>query len=215
MQKKIALSVLFLSLAAAIWIIWSSWDSETGWGRILDPKNYKTYHAEKTYLRLSFDYPAEWQIVEDKGRIEPYDQIFVRGPRNAEQTFTATFVVRGQPVRNATGKGRFDTVQHLRENYTTHLYRDPQFTESRNTTVQNQPAEAVTATYIMPPPMSKSVSGVSIPKVETPLKSRAFFTRHGDLLYEFIYSAGQREFAANEAHFDRLIKSIRFKKPAA
>lgn len=212
MQKKITLALVFFALGLAGWYIYASWHSDTGWGSLLNaPKKYSPYSG-KGYLRVEFEYPSGWKILEDEGKIDAYNQVFVKGPRNAADTFTSTVVVCALPARSAQSKGRFDTVQHLRENYTTHLYRDPKFLETSNTSIQGRPAESVAAAYTLPPAGARLPQGPSPKNVETPMRARAFFTRDGDVLYQFIYSADSREFARHEAEFEHLVRSVRFKK---
>ncbi len=165
----------------------------------------KTYQSDREYLQLSFEYPAAWRIIEDRGKIQAYSQALVIGPNNTAETFSANFVVLGSPIK-AKG-GRFENIAQLRGNFTSHLYENPHFLDSLGAKIEKYDAETVIATYTIPPTFDKGIK-----PLEVPVKTKAFFTQVNDCFYEVIYTADVQDFSKYENDFDHLVKSIRFKK---
>ena len=179
--------------------------SKNEWGLNMQNKDYQWYHGPQPYLGISFKYPNHWRLMEDKGKIDSYTQAVVIGPRNADDTYASTFVLRGSPLKNKNG--RFENIEQLKQNYVTHLYKNPSFLSQSSAKVQNHLAEDITVIYTLPPMHHKGLKSK-----EVPVKARALFVQNGDNLYEFIYNADEKEFEKYITEFESVLKSLRFDK---
>ena len=57
------------------------------------------YVGSSAELPVAFRYPGAWRLTETTGRLEPYRQARLDGPRNSDDTFTASFIARSSPLR--------------------------------------------------------------------------------------------------------------------
>src|SRR3989344_7712910 len=147
MKKKNSAVVIgaVLALLVLVLFIWPKIE----WSRQMQSRDHQVYHGSQPYLDISFQYPRDWRVMEDKGKIDAYTQAMVLGPRNLDDTYTASFIVRGSPLKSK--QGRFENVEQLKQNYLTHLYKDPRLLDQSAAKVQNRTAEDVMVVYTIPP----------------------------------------------------------------
>lgn len=209
MRRPAALLVLaaLALLGAALWLVSDTFRDEkreTLTGK-KDAGVYTRYHGTDPVLPLSFDYPGGWRLLEDKGRLEPYTQVMVLGPRNVDDTYSCTLVVRGSPLRRKGG--RFGSVEELVGHYESHLFEGHQVLERSDRSFFGRPAKDVTVQYTIPPLRHKGL----VPK-KVPVTVRTIFLEKDGYLYELIYSADSVDFPRYSYAFDRLIESFQFSK---
>ena len=61
-------------------------------------QNYIQFTSVNPRLNFSFLYPTDWQAREVKGKETEYDEVFILGPRNRENTYSLSLAVRVTPV---------------------------------------------------------------------------------------------------------------------
>ncbi len=205
MAKYIKIVIAAAILASAAWFFFVRQDKKTGEGMSVSSDKYLTFGGAVPFLNLTFRYSADWRFLEDHGATEPYHQTMIIGPRNAADTYSARIVVRGTPLKQ--NKGRFESVQELKQHYADHLYKDPKVINDTTHDIGGLTAEDYTVTYTVPPLLGKGIKH----SVEFPVKERALFTQNAGYLFEFIYSADAREYDEHRAKFEKLLKSVRFK----
>lgn len=200
---KICLSAVVLAVATA-WFFFARPDHALKPNEFMTGK-YKTFAGTVPFMNLSFRYPGDWRLIEDKGSGEPYHQALILGARNEADTFSARILVRGTPLKR--NNGRFDDVDQLKRHYAAHLYKDPKVLNDTTREVGGLTAEDLTVAYTVPPLLGKQIKH----SVEFPVKERALFTQNAGYLYEFIYSVDAREYDKFHGEFEKLLKSVRFK----
>jgi hypothetical protein len=62
----------------------------------MDPQHYLAFRSKTRQVAYTFIYPAEWQVRESVK--EKPVKVFITGPRDREDTFSAGFIVRVSPA---------------------------------------------------------------------------------------------------------------------
>ena len=90
-MKKAVVGVAAVSAAIAIgWVAYAIRRQE-GWGQM--------YKGTDARLSVTFRYPATWRLQEERGKVDPYSEVRLMGPRNRENTYTCSLIVRGSPLK--------------------------------------------------------------------------------------------------------------------
>lgn len=162
-----------------------------------------TYRSTAPELPLTFDLPEGWRVSEEAGKIDRYREIIVMGPRNAEDTFSASISVRSEP-KKAKG-GRFSTLEELVSSHEKHLFGNPKVLAKQATKVSGAKAVDFLATYTIPAMRLKGLKPKPIP-----VKARTVFLEKGGRFYRLSYKADEREFSSHEVRFRRLVETFQF-----
>jgi len=189
----------FFSLAA---LFWPSFPGKS------DSQSYIRWRGDKEPLHVSFDVPEGWRLALDRGRIERFEQVLVKGPRNADDTYSALLVVRATP--SASKGGKFAGAREFAADYRRHLYTGHSVVADRASRVAGEPAIDLTVAYVVPPLRVKPARGEPLKPIPVPVQSRTVFFERGGWIYELILSSDRREFAAHAPNFERLAESFRF-----
>ncbi len=150
---------------------------------------------------LTFEYPGNWPAGVEVGRGESYWQVVILGPRNAEDSYNPGLTVRSMPVQAG---GRYADVPSLVDARRNQYAASPQFRmlEDAPYAVAGVSGWHLIFTYVVPLPPS------SINAKPTPLQTRLVIFSLGGTLYELVYSADAREYAAHQGVFAHLLQSI-------
>ena len=163
-----------------------------------------TYPGAEADLPVSFEYPSDWRLMEERGVTESYHAVRLLGPRNADDTYTAYFVVRAFPVQPPGS--RYADQRALVSHILTHLPDgasvDPQATRP----LDGASADEWTVEYTIPP-----LHHVGRKAVKIPVKTRTVVVQRGPLLYEIAYSADERNYEAHLPAFEGLLSSLQFR----
>ena len=161
----------------------------------------RLYQGMQPPLALRFVYPSAWRLTEEQGTLEPYAELRLLGPRNEEDTYTASITVRA--IRPADDPALPLEVR-VRE-YRDHLPDGAVVERHAARKLEQAPAEDLAVSWTVPPLFRSGLKPLPIP-----VKTRAVLFRRGPYLYELIYSADARDYAAHEPVFERLLASLRF-----
>ena len=163
-----------------------------------------TYSSPEAELPVSFTYPSYWRLTEERGTVEAYHAVRLRGLRNADGTYTAYMVVRAFPVQ-PPGSAYADQralVGHL----LTHLPDGARVEPQTTRPMAGRVAEDITVAYTIPP---LHHAGLKAGKI--PVKTRTVILQRGPLLYEIAYSADERDYGTHAADFEGLLSSLQLR----
>ena len=176
------------------------------------PDSFQPFRATKVSLPFTFDYPVGWSAGEEQGKHSPYQQVLVLGPRNAQDTYTAGFIVRLLPTKAAGGT-------HANADELVHWRRTQVVREDTYEWVKDQPIEllGMKGTELefrseMKLPPHGTQGGTAIP---TSVTTRAIVLSHGNRLVELQYSADAHDYERYRPAFEHLLSSLRLKESAA
>ena len=164
----------------------------------------RVYRGSAPPLDLSLAYPSQWRLTEEAGSRERYVQMRLLGPRNAEDTYTANITVRGV-VPGGEGTVVEDLDERVRR-YADELLDGTTVESIQPTSLQHAEARDLLVSFTVPPLFHPGFKSLPIP-----VKTRTVFLRRGAYLYEVIYSADAREYAAHAPAFERVLASLRFR----
>ena len=173
------------------------------WLQMNGNSDRQSYEGASPYLPVSFKYPVSWMLREDQGKIDHYSQAIILAPKKPGWPYTAAFVVRGSPLKSA--RGRFETPEELKQNFVSHLYKDPRVLKESTLRLKGTSSIDLTVSYTFLPIRHKGFNAQPVP-----VKNRILFAQNNGILYELSYSADEREFESHSAEFSRLLKSLRF-----
>ena len=163
----------------------------------------RVYRGTTPPLAVSLAYPSEWRLTEEMGSRERYAQVRLLGPRNAEDTYTTYIAVRGvvPDEEGAPVEGLDERVRR----YANELLDGTSLESIQPTSLQHAEARDLVVAFTVPPLFRSGLKALPIP-----VKTRALFLRRGAYLYELIYSADARDYAAHAPVFERVLASLRF-----
>lgn len=157
-------------------------------------------------LPASFEYPKDWRILPgetDEG--VPYTQILILGPRNLDNTFTSTLVIRRSPAAAAGGTDADSRA--LLERYKRELFNDSQVVREITRQVGGRQAVDLTVTYTIPAPAHHDRSILRQP---IRVYVRTVYLDEAGHIYEIVYTSDERNFPAYQDNFEHLLESLRF-----
>ncbi|MCG3176025.1 MAG: hypothetical protein MOGMAGMI_00963 [Candidatus Omnitrophica bacterium] len=196
---------VFLVLLAALagLAVWWSLTVKPGKRAAATSGVYSVYRGTSPALRLTFEYPADWSLREETGRIERYAQVLIEGPRNASGTLNPMLVVRSSPRANAGG--RHPDARSLMEDHLSHLYKDPRILINRPVQLSGRKGYETEYTHTIPPLHKPGLKGRSID-----LRTRHLFIENGEHLVEVQFFADRGDFDVYRRDVDRLLTSLKF-----
>jgi hypothetical protein len=161
-------------------------------------QNYSRFTSANPKLDFSFLYPSDWPVREVQGK--EYDEVFIRGPRNEENTYSLSLV-----VRVSTTNSNLDT---LIADYLERSKRLSKFRETSRATGTLAGAEAVEIEigYIIPLPIN------SVNAKETPIIERTIFLRRGNRLYEIAYKGVEKDYHRYLEAFRNAARTFEFQE---
>ncbi len=187
---KMALKVLpvVILIAAAILLI----------GPYLN--KYADFRSPVSKPAVRFAYPKDWRIKIDQGKIDSYTQVIVLGPRNTQDTYTTSFIIRETP----TGP-KYKSADELYQNSMKYIYSGAAISEEKSIILDSNSARSLVASYIIPPSRSHGLKPIPVN-----LKSHAVYADHNNKLYEIIFNADAELFDKYAPDFEHLLKTLRF-----
>jgi hypothetical protein len=162
------------------------------------------YQPKGLSLPFSFEYPKNWAAGEERGRSEPYQQILILGPRNAQDTYNAGLVIRMLPTQPRGG--RFADVGELTQ------WRRGQFAAAKAFVVLTDRPRSVEDAAGMELEM-QFTAALPLPTMasqDTTLRSHTVIVERDGQLYEFSYSADVRDYQRYYPAFAHLIETLHF-----
>ncbi len=162
---------------------------------------YMQYQGTEPGLMVRFEYPGQWKLYEERGKVETYRQVRMLGPRNHDDTYTAYFSVWGSPLKSSGG--RHENLDGLVTHYKSHLLSETQMLSEQPLTVGGKRAVEVMVSYTMPPIHHKGLKAMAVP-----VKTLTVFLEYSPYLYELTYSADAREYEQSAKAFQRLLKTF-------
>ena len=162
---------------------------------------YARYAGTEPALKLSFEYPAGWPFHEERGKVDIYSEVRFAGPRNADDTYTAIFSVRGSPLKAARGKYQdaAEAVAHTKQ----HLLQDSRIVSEQLTVVAGTKATELIVASTMPAIHHKGIKAMAVP-----LMGRTIFLERGPYLYELAFSADAREYDRSLQAFQHVLDTL-------
>ncbi len=146
-------------------------------------KNYVSFGSKNPALNFTFLFPDDWPIMESRGKEEQYDEVFVFGPRNQEDTYSLSISVRVTLSRNQSGRhGDIGTP------IASFLVKHRGLAEFRKLSRASGTLAGVNATeieigYTLPLPLN------SVKPRATRIIERQIFLEKDGRFYELIYNA--------------------------
>ena len=162
------------------------------------------YRGRRFSVPFTFDYPRNWVAGEEEGRSEPYQQIVILGPRNAQDTYSAGLTIRILPTRAAGGS--YADLSELAQ------WRRSQHAQTKDAVILKEQmahvgglsgTELEVESHAALPPRA-------LEQHRTTLRTHLVMLAKGDRLYEFSYSADAHDYPRYHSAFDRLLRSLRF-----
>lgn len=173
-----------------------------------DTESYVRWRGEDAPLDVSFDVPDGWRVALDKGRLDKFEQVLVKGPRNEADNYSALLVVRATPA--AAKGGRFAGVRELAAHYRRTLYDNHSVVSDRASRVAGKEAIDLTVAYVVPPLRVKPVRGETVNPAPVPVQTRTLFFERAGWIYELSLTCDRREYSGHEPRFERLVSNFRF-----
>ncbi len=161
---------------------------------------YARYIPKDGELPMAFEYPQDWPLDTEQGKIEPYRQIRILGPRNNENSYRSYFIVLRAPLQ---ADGKYKSVADFLKNYKEHLMRRSEVLSEGKTKLGGMEAQEMLAQYTMPAWHHQDLNAP-----EVPVKTRIVVASDNNYLYQLMYSADAREFDAHTKTFERLIETF-------
>jgi len=159
-------------------------------------RSYLVFQSESQQVPFTFLYPAGWQAREivDEDGIE----VFIAGPRNQENTYTVSFIVRLYSASETPEAAMATFLERYRQ--------APDFCEIGRASgmVASHPAIEVEIAYTMPLPLQ------SLNPLLKVIRERRIFFRGDNSLTELIYAAPDEVYDTWLPDFLILIQTFMF-----
>jgi len=164
-------------------------------------KNYTQFQSNNPRLDFTFLYPDQWEVIETKGKETEYDEVFIAGPRNQENTFSLALIVRVTPSRN-------QPLESVLSNYLTKNMRATDYREISRTkgTLAGIEAIEIEIGYAMPLPIN------SVKPQKTSVNERRIFFGKDERLYELIYKAVKIDYYKYLESFKNAARTFEFRE---
>ncbi|MBI5052982.1 MAG: hypothetical protein HZB77_03060 [Chloroflexi bacterium] len=164
-------------------------------------KNYTQFQSNNPRLDFTFLYPDQWQVIETKGKETEYDEVFIAGPRNQENTFSLALIVRVTPSRNLP-------LESVLSSYLTKNMRATDYREVSRTkgTLAGIEAIEIEISYTMLLPLN------SIKPQRTSVNERRIFFEKDERLYELIYTAAETNYNQYLESFKNAARTFEFRE---
>jgi len=170
----------------------------------MDAEGYDEYVGSAPLLTVRFQYPAGWSLQEEQGQQQPFRQVRIMGPRNADETYRCYLAVLATPM--AAAGGAHASVEEMARQYAGHLQRDAQVVASQDASLAGAKGRDLTVSYTQ---SAWRFHGVHQPG-PVPVKVRTLLLQKGATLYQLTLSADAREYERYAPVFERLLRSFQF-----
>lgn len=164
-------------------------------------KSYTQFQSNNPRLDFTFLYPDQWQIIESGGKETEYDEVFIAGPRNEENTFTLSLSVRVTPLHNQSLESAF--TNYLAKSMRAANYREISRTKG---TLAGIEAIEIEISYTMPLPLNGTQPQ------RTSINERRIFFEKDDRLYELIYSTAETNYNKYLEAFKNAARTFEFRE---
>lgn len=166
-------------------------------------KNYDKFTSTNPRFDFSFLYPSDWQVREVKG--EDYDEVFILGPRNREDTYSLALIVRVTPTREKGGQ--YTGLGELIADYLARSERSTKFQEISRAygSLAGVKAMEIEIGYTIPLPIN------TLNPKDTPIVERRIFLQKGGYFYEAIYRAVEEDYFTYLEAFKNMMRTFEFR----
>jgi hypothetical protein len=166
-------------------------------------KNYVRFTSANPKLDFSFLYPGDWQVRESQGA--NYDEVFILGPRNRENTYSLALVVRVTPT--ARNGGQYANLEELITDYLVQSKRLAGFQKISRAQgyLAGVAATEVEISYTIPLPIN------TVNPKETRIVERRIFFNKGDNFYEVMLSAIEEDYYQYLGAFKDVVRTFEFR----
>lgn len=203
MKMRARMAALTLLLVVGGW-----WVVSGGLSRWLNPRQqtmrqYSLYTGKQPALQLRFEYPSDWLLQEESGRMEAYWQVRCMGPRNTDGTYSSYLSVRSSPLAGFEGKhAGAAALLKQRKTRTTGSTVDHEGPRK----IGGLSGRELTLSFTLPALHHK---GLTVKP--TQVKERMVAVERSPYVYELIYSADAADYDRNKDVFEHLLKTLQFK----
>jgi hypothetical protein len=171
--------------------------------------SYARFSSDNPLLDFTFLYPADWQAIEIKGKEKAYTEVFIRGPRNAENTYSLSLVVRVMPISEK--EGRWVDLKAVAADYVAKSkglagFREVSRAEGRLADVE---AIEIEMGYMMPLPLN------AVNPKKTQIIERKVFLKRGSYFYELAYTAVEEDYYKYLDAFRNASRTLEFREEEA
>jgi hypothetical protein len=197
--------MVLAALSAAVGLAGAGLAADHNEGAMTPSRSAGIYAGTSSELPVQFRYPAAWSLREERGKDQPYTQVRIKGPRNAEDTYTAYLAVTAFPKK--TQGGKHETLDEMAAAYLRQLYRDSRVLSDDPRQVADLPGRDILVAINIPPLHHRDLKPLPIP-----VKTRKVMIERGERLYEFVYSADARAYDEHAAAFEELLRSVQWQE---
>ncbi|MCS6805581.1 MAG: hypothetical protein NZ823_10630 [Blastocatellia bacterium] len=162
-------------------------------------QSYSRFTSTNPNLDFSFLYPSDWAVREVQGK--EYDEVFIRGPRNEEDTYNLSIIVRVIPANS-----KLDTLVMNYVERNKHFSNFREISRATGSLADTEAAE-IEVGYTIPLPIN------SVNAKETLVIERIIFLEHGDRLYEIAYKGVARDYHRYLEAFRNVARTFEFSEP--
>ena len=167
------------------------------------PDGVLSYTSADPELPVAFQYPSGWRIDEERGAVDVYHQVRLRGPRNQEDTYTAYLLVRSTPLHE---RDAAEGVRGFMTRYTSHLPEGAAIDSRAAQQLAGLTAEDLMVSYTIPPLHRAGRAPRAIP-----VRTRTLVAAKDGRLYEFVYSADARAYTDSAGAFERVSRTLQIR----
>ena len=172
-------------------------------------QNYIQFTSVNPRLNFSFLYPTDWQAREVKGKETEYDEVFILGPRNRENTYSLSLAARATPVGAQSGKPA--DLDAAIAGYVDKNRQSAKFREISRVAGSLAGVEAVEIEIIHTIPLPIN----NVNAKEMPIRERRIFLKKTDQVYELTYIAVEEDFFKYLEAFKNAAHTFEFREDAA
>src|SRR3990172_3731369 len=172
-------------------------------GSMDEVKTYIRFASADPKLDFTFLYPNEWRVREI---VEAsYEEVFVTGPRNKENTFSLAMLVRATELSEAGGQ--HISLKQLVADYLAKSQPASRFRETSRTygSLAGLDAIEIETAYTLPLPIN-TVN----PKETSILERKIFFIKAGRF-YEVMYGAVEEDYYQYLDTFRNMLQTFEFR----
>jgi hypothetical protein len=169
--------------------------------------NYIRFTSANPRFNFSFLYPSDWQLREVTGA--DYDEVFILGPRNKENTYSLALAIRVTLSREKGG--RYGSLEELIADHLARCQRSTGFQEISRAYGYLADVEAteIEIGYTIPLPIN------TLNPQKTPIVERRIFLKEGEYFYEVIYRAVKENYYQYLEAFKDVVRTFEFRYATA
>lgn len=168
-------------------------------------EGYISYPAGTFELPFSFRLPGNWTTGTTTGKSADYRQIIVQGPRNNEDTYTASLVILSAPVQNKPPYGSMESLISASSRIYSPAHDGRLILDKTPLVLDGSTAVKVEGSFQTNTPVrTGKAKRVTVKQID-------IFTERQDRLYKMSFSADERDFRKYDEVLKELLSSVRWK----